>query len=67
MDRKIQSIAEKKLKAKRKRKIWQKIVAVATCGIVFCTTYALILPAITMEHDDVYCGIEAHQHAESCY
>lgn len=35
---------------------------------VFCTTYALILPAITMMDDDcVICGMTAHRHDESCY
>ena len=34
--------------------------------MVFCTTYALILPAITMEPEYV-CGIEAHVHSEACY
>lgn len=34
--------------------------------MVFCTTYALILPAITMDQDAV-CGQEAHTHGEDCY
>ncbi|MDY3238656.1 MAG: fibro-slime domain-containing protein [Anaerovoracaceae bacterium] len=33
--------------------------------VVFCTTYALILPAITME--EAYCGITEHVHTEDCY
>ena len=33
---------------------------------MFITTYALVLPAITME-SEAACGIEAHQHDESCY
>ena len=32
--------------------------------VVFCTTYALILPAITME---TKCDIPEHTHTESCY
>lgn len=32
--------------------------------VVFCTTYALILPAITMSWA---CGQEAHSHSEDCY
>ena len=36
------------------------------CIVVFCTTYALILPAITLEKDTVY-GIEEHTHSEECY
>ena len=33
--------------------------------VVFCTTYALILPAITME--EAFCGITEHVHTEACY
>lgn len=34
--------------------------------VVFCTTYALILPAITLEQDTI-CGQEAHTHSDACY
>ena len=53
------------LKQKR-RKLWHKIVGILACLVVFCTSYALILPAITMERT-TYCGKEEHQHDESCY
>lgn len=33
--------------------------------VVFCTTYALILPAITMEKET--CPIPEHIHSEACY
>lgn len=33
--------------------------------VVFCTTYALILPAITMEKPE--CGIPEHTHTAECY
>lgn len=45
--------------------IWRKFVRFMACIVVFCTTYALILPAITMEK--TRCGIEEHTHSESCY
>ena len=32
----------------RRRRFWKKIVSVLGCAVVFCTTYALILPAITL-------------------
>ena len=35
-------------------------------GVVFCTNYALILPAITMNREAV-CGLEAHEHTPECY
>lgn len=34
--------------------------------VVFCTTYALILPAITQEKEPT-CGKEVHEHDDSCY
>jgi len=36
------------------------------CIVVFCTTYALILPAITLEKGAV-CGMNEHIHTASCY
>lgn len=36
------------------------------CVVVFCTTYALILPAITMEQT-AFCGLEEHIHSEECF
>ena len=51
---------------KRKRKFWRSIVTALSCVVVFCTTYALILPAITLENT-AYCGHEEHTHSEECY
>ena len=45
---------------------WRKVVTVMSAIVVFCTTYALILPAITMERP-LICGLEEHEHAEVCY
>ena len=36
------------------------------CIVVFCTTYALLLPAVTLEKT-AECGLEEHQHEEGCY
>ena len=45
----------------RRRKRWQKTVSILACLVVFCTVYALILPALTAEAD-IYCGKEEHTH-----
>lgn len=45
---------------------WKSVVSALSCVVVFCTTYALILPAITMENK-AYCGYEEHTHNEECY
>lgn len=42
-------------------------MTVLSCIVVFCTTYALILPAVTMSQQP-FCGKEEHIHdPESCY
>lgn len=57
----------KELNHKRaRRRTWHKVLAAAACVVVFCTTYALILPAITLEQT-AYCGYEEHTHSEACY
>ena len=33
----------------RGRRIWKNIFSTLACVVVFCTVYALILPAITLE------------------
>ena len=53
-------------KDSRHRRHWQKIVECLIVMVVFCTTYALILPAITMTKETI-CGIEAHEHSDVCY
>ncbi len=58
--------AEPYTQRNRRRRIWQKVVGGLACAVVFCTTYALILPAITMEKETI-CGLEEHTHTEACY
>lgn len=55
---------ERYAKKRRFRKRWQKAVTVLGAVVVFCTTYALILPAITMEKS---CPLPEHVHDDSCY
>ncbi len=54
------------LARRHRRQIWKKAVSVLACVVVFCTTYVLILPAITMEKKP-QCGKEEHIHTENCY
>jgi len=54
------------LKDRRVRKFFTRFVATVASIVVFVTTYALILPAITLESTPV-CGVEAHQHTDECY
>ena len=56
----------KLLKDRRFRQTWYRFVSGFAALVVFITTYALVLPAITIEKTAA-CGIEEHQHDESCY
>jgi hypothetical protein len=49
----IPKIASEYLRRYRRHKVWQRVVAAVASVVVFCTTYALILPAITVSTDYV--------------
>ena len=66
MQERRQADIQKYKRRHQKRKAWRNVVRILACVVVFCTTYALILPAITMEKD-TFCGMEAHVHEEACY
>lgn len=61
MNNKVMHRAETYRKTRKKQKWLYRALSVAAAGVVFCTTYALILPAITME------GESAHIHGADCY
>ncbi len=65
MQKTLPEKAEVYAKQNYRRHIWRKIVRMMACAVVFCITYALILPAITMEKNP--CDLEEHTHSESCY
>ena len=59
---------ESKYAARRRRnRLWRGIVTGIAAVVVFCTTYALILPAITMETQELSCGLTEHTHNDDCY
>lgn len=65
MQRSVREKAESYMEQNHRRSIWYRIMCFLACVVVFCTTYALILPAITQEH--AYCGLEEHTHGAECY
>ncbi len=65
MQKELLPLAEEYAKQNKRQSIWRKVVRVMACAVVFCTTYALILPAITMERP--LCELEEHTHSDSCY
>lgn len=66
MKEKLEQQASVYARTNRRRKRWHQIVTAMAAVVVFCTTYALILPAITLENEPT-CGLEEHQHEEACY
>ena len=64
MERNVLSRAAEFIKAQRQKKRWTKAVSAMAAVVVFCTTYALILPAITLQAE---CGKEEHTHSDACY
>lgn len=54
------------LRLTRLEKRWRKAAAILAVVVVFCTTYMLVLPAITMA-ERTYCGMSEHTHKFSCY
>lgn len=61
----LREAAKHKLQNRRRNRR-QKTVSILACLVVFCTVYALILPALTAEAD-TYCGKEEHTHTDACY
>ncbi len=47
-------------------KTWRRVVSILCVIVVFCTTYAMVLPAITLEKT-ACCGMEEHIHTDECY
>lgn len=52
----------------KKKRLWIQGSCVAGCLVVFCTFYALILPAITMEYGErtLDCPLSVHAHTDAC-
>ncbi len=67
MQKSLPQKVHESIKENLRHKRWRCIVTAMACVVVFCTTYALILPAITMT-GETYCGKEPHTHTqEKCY
>ena len=64
MDKLLLGDAERYTRAHRRKRRWYQVTTCLAAVVVFCTTYALILPAITLEKQ---CEIPEHTHTEACY
>jgi len=66
MHQDIYTDLKQQIRRKKRRTVFNRAVSILACTVMFCTTYALILPAITMEQE-TFCGVEEHSHSEACY
>ena len=66
MERSHLTRAAKYLADLRRRTVWRKVVSLLSVMVVFCTVYALVLPAITMTRPTI-CGQEEHRHDAGCF
>ncbi|MBR5309642.1 MAG: Cna B-type domain-containing protein [Oscillospiraceae bacterium] len=65
MENNLEQRLQKYAKKHKRKKVWKKILSTLSLIVVFCTTYALILPAITQERE-IFCNTEEHIHSEEC-
>lgn len=56
-----------KKKNEKARHFWRRVATWLSVLVVFCTTYALILPAVTLTAPTYSCNLEEHQHTADCY
>lgn len=61
----LEQLKQLNIKHRRKSK-WRGLLVTLSAVVVFCTTYMLILPAITVA-DRTVCGYLEHIHTDSCY
>ena len=64
MDKLLLGDAERYASAHKRKRRWYQVTTCLAAAVVFCTTYALILPAITLEKQ---CALPEHTHTEACY
>ena len=64
MDKLLLRDAERYTSAHKRKRRWYQVTTCLAAVVVFCTTYALILPAITLEKQ---CALPEHTHTEACY
>lgn len=62
----VEKKAENRENLRRKGNVWRRVVLALACVVAVATTYALALPAITMQNQ-YDCGKHAHAHTDACY
>lgn len=71
MDNKFLRVTQNAAITHRKKRLRSRILTILSAIVVFCTTYALILPAITMDSKmNLTCSVEElsiHTHSDECW
>lgn len=62
----MDSIFRMFLKQNKSHRQWRHVIQICAAVVVFCTTYALILPAITWDKT-LICEKQEHTHSSICY
>lgn len=62
----VRKTAKEYVRERRMRKRWHRVAAGLSCVVMLCTTYGLMLPAITLE-SEFFCGLAEHTHDDQCY
>ena len=52
---------------RQRQALRNRAVALLGAMVAIATALALMMPAITMTHGDLICGIEEHTHSDACY
>lgn len=66
MEKNLVTEAERYLASRHRDKRRSQLLRILALVVVFATVYMLILPAVTMSNE-LECGMEAHEHDESCW
>lgn len=59
--------AQSKRQKQLDRRRYGRLVAALGCIVVLATAIALMVPALSMTRGALVCGLEEHQHSETCY
>lgn len=65
----VEISVNQEIRKKIRRKWYYTVFITLAAIVVFCTVYALILPAVTMSKEQkvLECQLNIHQHTEKCY
>lgn len=66
MDGSLSSQVARCIDVHQRKRRGRQVLTVLAAIVVFCTVYALMMPAVTMSNQ-VICGKEAHVHSEDCW